>query len=82
VSNVPTQSRHIADLGSRDQVAGFRQRLSMLDHPGIQNDTVDRDGSADKEFLSSYFEGGHFLNGSYIQQRVDGGMPALFEVEQ
>ena len=54
--NVPTQCSDVADLWSRDQVAGFGQRLGVRDDQGVMNDSIDRDGSAHEELVFSHLD--------------------------
>ena len=72
----------VTDLRAGDQVAGFGQCLGVRAGQGIQNDAVDRDSRAHKQFFPLHFERSHLLNGSHIQQCVDGRMTTLFNVEQ
>ena len=42
MGNVAAQRRHVAHLRTRDQVAGFDQRLGMCADQRVQSDVVDR----------------------------------------
>src|SRR6185503_3633793 len=53
VGSVPTQSRDIADLRSRDQVTGFDQCLGVRANQRIQRDAAGGNGGADVEFIPS-----------------------------
>ena len=66
VRNIATQSRHIADLRARDQVTGFDQCLGVRANQRVQSDAVDRDGSADVEFIPPQFERVHLRDESQI----------------
>ena len=81
MSDIASQCSHVTDLGSRDQVAGLDQGPGVFLRKRVQRNAVDRDSRADEELIPSYFEHGHLGNGRDIQQRVQGCMPALFQVE-
>ena len=46
------------------------------------HDAIDRDGSANEEFIFSYFERGHLGNRRHINECLNGCVSSLFEIEQ
>jgi len=67
MSDIPAQCGNVADLRSGDEVAGFGQCLGMRADQRIQNNAIDRDGGAYKEFVPSHFEGCQLGDGSHVQ---------------
>jgi hypothetical protein len=82
MGDISTECGYVADLGPSNQVAGFGQCLGVRANQWVENDPIDRHSGADEELIPSSFETGQLFDGSYIQQGVDGSMPALFQVEQ
>ena len=56
VGNVATESCHIADLRSGDQVTGFGQGLGVMGNFRVSRDAVDWDGGSDEEFVTNDLE--------------------------
>ena len=77
MGDVASQSGHVADLRSGDQVTGFGQSLGVRASQRVMHDAVDRDGGTNEEFLSTLTRGESALQWNSHRskfERVDGDL--------
>jgi hypothetical protein len=82
VGDVASERGGVADLRTRDQVAGFDQSPGVRGRQRVPRDAIDWDGGADEEEVPPQFERGHLRDGGYVNQSVDGRVSSLFQVEE